>query len=149
MRLKITLRNADRATTPEGLHKVFAYGSLKDASRDPVWTRGALYLRDSGQAAVDFGTRDALVKGDIILVDDDGLTDLDRREGAPVVYDRILIKLRNGEVCWAYEWARPFDGFEFVADGVWLFAHLKVYRARYGACNVVAPPRPQADHGRS
>ncbi len=141
MLLKTTKKNAQRAKTATGKHKVFAYGSLK-AGGMPVYARGDLLLRPTGQAAVDFDGN-GWIKGEIIEVDDEGLRDLDRREGIyckPPFYRCVLLKTRTGEVCRAYEWARDFRGFDLVVDGDWSFSMLSVYRARYGARNVVDTP---------
>lgn len=139
MRLKINKRNIARATTRSGKHRVWGYGSLKNSKRSPIWARGDLYLRPTGQAAVDFEGR-GWVKGDLMIVDDAGLRDLDRREGHPRVYCRILVKLRDGSVAWCYEWSQSFDGFELVKDGIWRWEHLRVWRARYGRNNTIAAP---------
>lgn len=137
-------RNVARARTPDGLWRVFAYGSLKSDGYEPVQARGRLHLRPTGQAAVDFEERDrgAWTEGELIEVDDAGLAELDLREGACCAfqfYERILIKTRCGIVCWAYQWARGFNGLIVVADGRWRWEHLRVWRARYGSNNTVSP----------
>lgn len=142
--------NVARARTPDGLWRVFAYGSLKSDGYEPAQARGRLYLRPTGQAAVDFEERErgAWVEGEVIEVDDAGLDELDRREGACCAwpfYERILIKLRDGTVCWGYQWARGFRGYQVIADGVWLWNHLRVWRARYGSNNTVSPYRQQLE----
>lgn len=144
MRLKVNAKNAARALTEDGMWRVFAYGSLKTGKLPVLEAIGELWLRPTGQAAVYFGS-DArgVVRGEVIEVDTDGLIDLDMREGIrcdPPFYNRILLKLRDGTVCWAYEWARPYGvGFTYVCDGVWEFDYLRVWRPRYGDRNVVRP----------
>jgi len=149
MLLKTNKRNIERATTPDGLHRVFGYGSLKDPKRTPVWCRGRLWLRPTGQAAVDFTDREAMVKGDVMLVDDAGLEALDRREGSPWLHVRVLVKLRDGSVAWAYQWGQDITPeFDEVPDGIWRWEHLRVWRAHYGANNVVPPPPSVAERER-
>jgi len=118
-----------RRAAYRGRFRVFAYGSLKEGRRRH-WARGSLYLRETGQAAVDFQGK-GLVAGELLYVDLEGLVALDRREGHPQVYCRELITLRSGAVAWGYQWSRGFDGLERVTDGVWRFEHLQVWRARY------------------
>lgn len=141
-------RNVARARGPDGRWLVFAYGSLKSDGYEPVQARGRLLLRPSGQAAVDFTDRDAWAEGELIAVDDAGLAELDQREGAWAswpFYERILIKTRDGVVCWAYQWARGFNGYLVIADGCWRWDHLRVWRARYGSNNTVGPYQDALD----
>lgn len=146
MILNSSKRNIARAKTPDGYHRVFAYGSLKTGHDFPLVVRGLLTLRPTGQAAVDFTDRDAWTVGELVEVDDRGLRALDVREGAgcsPPFYTRILVKTRSGIVCWAYQWARSFSGHSVVQDGIWRWRHLRVHRDRYGSRNVIKP-RPMS-----
>lgn len=137
--LKRTARNVGRARTAEGLHRVFAYGSLMVGGTGH-FARGDMWLRPGGTAAVDFHG-DNWVRGEIIEVDDAGLDDLDVREGTIArrpYYRRILVKTRSNVVCWAYEWARDYRNFTLMRDGRWRWEYLRQWRPRYGERGFVA-----------
>lgn len=112
---------------------VFAYGTLKHGDRHAV--RGNLYAMPSGIAAATFPWFNeagrGLVWGSLITVDDDGLAELDNREGVPLTYDRVLVRTTTGIVAWAYEYQRPVSACTPIADGVWKWEHLKVWRERW------------------
>jgi gamma-glutamylcyclotransferase (GGCT)/AIG2-like uncharacterized protein YtfP len=143
MILRNNQRNAKRTLTADGRHRVFAYGSLRNWDRPVIQVRGMLCLRPSGQAAVDFSEPSLWTNGEILEVTDDELRQLDAREGACARcpwYERIIVKARDGSVCWAYQWARPFSGFRVLGSGEWSFQCLRIHVPRYGSRNTIKSP---------
>jgi len=115
------------------VHTVFVYGTLRKgqpnrAVMEPHLVadlgegqiRGAMY--DLGPFPAVTLEEDGLVIGEWVRVTDDGLARLDRLEGYPSFYDRVIVSdTTNGLRGWVYCMARrKVDGYERVESGDWV-----------------------------
>jgi gamma-glutamylcyclotransferase (GGCT)/AIG2-like uncharacterized protein YtfP len=130
MKLGETPKNVSRARVGRRW-AVFCYGTL--ARRRAHAVVGELFLDRHGCAAARFpwGDEGGLVYGSVLLVSDAELEELDRREGVPVVYDRVLVQTTDGIVAWAYEFQGEVHGLQELPDGRWSWGYLKTWRERY------------------
>jgi gamma-glutamylaminecyclotransferase len=110
---------------------VFVYGSLKRGFRHHREIAGSRYLRATSTAV---GYRlvrvegypalvsgEGRVSGELYEVDEDRLTDLDRFEDCPALYQRERLTLVDGTRAFAYVMpARLVVGLPEVPGGVWV-----------------------------
>ena len=88
--------------TPRNEHRVFVYGTLLSGERNArwalgarrvaAWTRGKLYDPHYGFPAF-VREGEAIVKGELLTVDDEGFKSMDRLEGYPRLYRREEIEV--------------------------------------------------------
>lgn len=111
--------------------KLFVYGTLKTGGR--FWASAlapqvgvpdkvaGFELYDLGPfPAVVRGAQKAVVHGEVFLIDEPTLVNLDRIEGYPGLYDRAEVTTAGGHAAWVYFMrARPRSA-QRLADGVWL-----------------------------
>lgn len=95
-------------------HRVFVYGSLMRGERNhyrlaraefmgEVSTAGAAYaLHSVADAFPALTDGEQQVRGEVYVVDDSMLLDLDTLERHPVMYERRIIPLSDGTEAWAY-----------------------------------------------
>ena len=122
--------------TPRNEHRVFVYGTLLSGERNArwalgarrvaAWTRGTLYDPHYGFPAF-VREGEAIVKGELLTVDDEGFKSMDRLEGYPRLYRREQIQVNligGGRVlAWVYIMNRLPDGAKVIEGGDW-----KAYR---------------------
>lgn len=110
------------------IHRIFIYGSLKKGFKfHETYLAGDLSepqgkalasleysLYDNGMAHMIREKTDVQAKGEVYLVDEDVLKELDNFEGHPVVYKREMIDIvdENGNefTAWAYLRPKHFQG---------------------------------------
>jgi gamma-glutamylcyclotransferase (GGCT)/AIG2-like uncharacterized protein YtfP len=106
---------------------VFAYGTLRTRFDTPAAVPGRIYARrGSGLATADFddahpaaGPSGSLVRGEVRRVSPRTLSEWDRREGHPRLYERIVVKTTAGQICYAYQWRQGFGSCVELPDGEW------------------------------
>lgn len=118
----------------EASNKVFVYGTLKSGYGNHGWLKGASlvsraklfgYSLKHGHAFPAMykdGTapEERSVFGEIYQIDADILGDLDRLEGVPNHYQRILVNCGKEGKLWTYVQHKPLFQFSRVVDGNWI-----------------------------
>lgn len=106
-------------------HRVFVYGSLKRGGSNHGYLAEAdfrgeaevegLRMWDTGRGFPACTPGEATVRGEVYVVDDATLLEVDALEGVPAFYER-----RRMDGMWVYVWAGdPEPGWEPVPDGEW------------------------------
>ncbi len=99
---------ASLAQPADGPHRVFVYGTLRSpwvrwlVTGERLESTPALlpgYRREGLDLEVDRGDQ---VAGQLLAVDSETLTELDRYERLGVRYERVRLTLTRGEEVWAY-----------------------------------------------
>ena len=117
---------------PEREHKVFVYGTLLSnecnchraprARRQKAWTVGTLHDTGWGFPAIVLKGTTRIV-GEVLTVDDDAFSSMDRLEGYPNFYRREQIQVNlvgGGRVlAWVYVMNRLPEGAKVITGGDW------------------------------
>lgn len=99
---------------------VFIYGSLKRGYHNDKWMTGAAFLREAVTSKAEYEMHptggmfplvvagEHRIAGELYMVDDDILADLDRLEGNGDVYTRVQVKLSGVDaLAWMYMFNYP------------------------------------------
>jgi gamma-glutamylcyclotransferase (GGCT)/AIG2-like uncharacterized protein YtfP len=111
-------------------HHVFVYGTLLRGEPNHRKMSGARFVREARTepafTLVDLGPFPALreggatvVVGELYEVSDAKLAELDLFEGVPRLYERVLVRLEDGEVVNAYVQRGAFRTRDVIASGDW------------------------------
>lgn len=111
-------------------HHVFVYGTLLRTEPNHRKMSGARFVREARTEPAftlfDLGPFPALheggataVVGEVYEVSDEQLGDLDRFEGVPRLYERVLVRLEDGETANAYVQRSARHARGIIASGDW------------------------------
>ncbi|MCP4076680.1 MAG: gamma-glutamylcyclotransferase [Gammaproteobacteria bacterium] len=109
---------------------VSCYGTLKSGFHNHHLLSGSKFLGNIKTAAdftmYDLGSYPAVIEsgdsaihGEVYIISDDTLAELDQLEGYPDFYNRILIQSTYGYV-WMYVLNRPVEDRPVITSGRWL-----------------------------
>lgn len=109
--------------------QVFVYGTLKSGHGNHRLLQGSKFL---GRSTVDrfkmyslggfpavVPSEDGVIQGEVYEVDDFTMTRLDRLEGYPNFYDRMIVSTEKGPAWIYYMHTPPREDKSIIPNGVW------------------------------
>lgn len=111
---------------------LFVYGTLKQGERNHPLLMNEKYLGDTGTSPdyllVDLGTYSGMVEkpqegfsvqGELFEIPFKLITELDKIEDAPLLFNLEFITLADGSKAFAYLYKQSIAGKKILSEGVW------------------------------